>query len=491
MKSSEAWLPSEGLWWMLWVAMLAVAAAKALLPHPIFSGGADFALSVLLASLAALQISRPVRFLTQHQRLLAVALLVLFCVTQLLQFMVSLVPPSRVRSIDFSAYYIAAKVLSEKPPQSIYQLPLLADGRMNLNVETPLSSPWHAAAVRYHVPFSAPYIYPPFVAVAMQPLARLPFHAAYLAWSFLSILLVGAAVLLTLRVAGVPLERKLALILAVGLFSYNPFLDNLFFGQIGGVILFLLAASVWLLSIQRTAASALCFAVATIIKLTPALALPILVFHRRWKWLAAYSVSLGLLLAISIYAAGWSAHLQFWRQVLPTISTGAPVGQNLSLVALIQELFLGYVPLAPHQPAHIPAHADAASQLLPLVMYAIMLACLYVRRIENDLVRDLIIITLFGLAISPISWAHHYTVALLPFLYFWPKMSGKGFIALVALFFLVGSNLLPVLRFPLSNPVFQLILAATIPSLTIALAFLALAQRPYSLSQTTSEGGVK
>ena len=64
-------------------------------------------------------------------------------------------------------------------------------------------SRWYADAERFGVPFAAPYIYPPFFAVVMKPLSRLPFATAYLVWTAGTVLAVVWAVLLSLSLAGV------------------------------------------------------------------------------------------------------------------------------------------------------------------------------------------------------------------------------------------------------------------------------------------------
>jgi len=284
-------------------------------------------------------------------------------------------------------------------------------------------------------------------------------------------------VLISLNLAGVRLHPKLALMLAVGLFSYYPFTFSLLLGQIGGLIFFLLAAGIWLLAKSRVWASALCFALATLIKLTPILVVPILIFHRRWKWLLAYGVCILSLLLFSVWQAGPAAHRQFLDVVLPGISLGAPVYTNSSLVAFVQELFLRYVPTPPTAPLTLPPHAGTVSRLVAELVFAVMLVRFYIRRRDGDLVRDLVIMLLLGIVISPVSWLHHYTLALLPFLYLWRTMPANGRRALLVLFIAVSTNIIGILQFAAKNPVIQLVLAAIIPCLTIAVACLALAPR--------------
>jgi hypothetical protein len=423
-----------------------------------------------------------VKFLRQKETALSAVLLVVFCSAQLIQYARTTVTHSEPPGTDFSAYYIAGKLVSKTPAQSFYQLPLFADGRMNLLGAVPMSSPWQTAAVRYHLPVWAPYIYPPFCAVLMQPVAHLSFVSALFVWNMATTFLVIGAVLISLSLGGVRIHDKLALMLGVGLFSYYPLIYSLILGQIGGFILFLLAAGVWLLSRNRIWASALCFALATLIKLTPVLAVPILIIHRRWKWLIAYVAWIISLLIFSVWQAGWTAHQQFFREVLPSISFGAPAYTNSSIIAYVQELFLRYVP-GPLSPPHtLPLYAGAVSRWVASLVYSLMLVRAYLRRRDGDLVRDLVIMALLGIVVSPVSWIHHYTIALLPFVYLWCKMPDKGSRTLLALFIAVATDIIGIVQFGVTNHLVQLIFATIIPGLMIAVAYRALAPRQEPLT---------
>jgi hypothetical protein len=157
MKRPNSHAPSALAWYILWSAMFLMAALKAVDVHPIFSGNLDFGLSALLALAAGVRILCGIESLQPRESGLAAVLLLLFCNAQLMEFAVSKRPPSPYQGDDFAAYYIAGRVLSEKPiSESLYSFPRLPDGSMNLNAEAPVSSPWHTAATRYKVRFAAP-----------------------------------------------------------------------------------------------------------------------------------------------------------------------------------------------------------------------------------------------------------------------------------------------------------------------------------------------
>jgi alpha-1,2-mannosyltransferase len=342
-----------------------------------------------------------------------------------------------------------------------------------------LHSAWQSAAIRFHVPFAAPFIYPPFFSVVMKPLAYLPFDSAFIAWKIIMVLLLGVAVMLSLKLGGIPIGRKLALMLGVGLFSYYPLGDSLFMGQIDCLILFLLAASVWLLAKNQPLVSALCFAIATLLKLTPVLAIPLFLFHRRWKWLGAYAAWMACLFIVSVNQAGWAMHRQFWQAVMPTISCGSPACQNSSLVAYVQQLYLREAPSV--APVTIPPHACAVSRLVAFAVYSLLLVRFYRRPRDGELVRDLVLMVLIELAVSPIAWWHDYTMALLPFLYLWCTIPKKRDGALIALFVIVGTNIVGYSLLLTENHMAQLLLAAIVPGLTLTLVYRTLGAVPLAM----------
>jgi hypothetical protein len=465
-------LRSQTAWYGLWSAMLLVSVGNALLNIPVFSSSRGLLFSLLLAALAGAQmLAGGAKFLGRRLIALATMLLVVFVFAQGVQRIRAVVPGPSSSGADFCAYYIAGKFVSPHPVESLYQLPYYPDGRMNLHAEVPVATGWHDASMQYQLPYSAPFLYPPFFAVLMKPLSHLSYAAAFAVWSMLSTLLILVAVLLSLDLAGVRVNGRLALMLGVGVFCYYPILDDLHFGQIGGMILFLVAASAWLVVKKRDWLSAFCLAAATLTKLTPVLVVPVLVFHRRWKWLGAYVASMAGLLAFSVWQAGWAMHVEYWRVVMPSISCGAAVCQNSSIMAYVQELFLGHVALAVQAPQTIPPYACAVSRWVSLAVYGWILFRCYLRRREGLVVRDLVVMALLGIVVSPISWWHHYTLGLLPFLYLWGKMPQKGNRLLLVLFLAVATNAVGIVRIAVTNHVAQLILAAILPGLTIAVAY--------------------
>jgi hypothetical protein len=185
------------------------------------------------------------------------------------------------------------------------------------------------------------------------------------------------------------------------------------------------------------------------------------------------------LTGFSVWQAGWPAHEQFLHSVMPSLSCGITTIGNVSLMTFVQELFLGYVPMDWHLSPMAPL-ACIASKLVSFAVFGLLVVRFYLYRREQNLVRDLTLILLLSLSIAPITWMHHYVVALLPFLYLWGRAEGgRRDYLFVASVLAVGSNLtglaIPFFR---DLPVAQLVLAGIIPCLTVALVWFRVGERP-------------
>jgi hypothetical protein len=445
--------------------MAVVAAVNAWAPYGVLSGSAGIVIGVMLVAFAALllAVGGPV---LRHRRDVALAwvVLVLFGVGVFGQRLHTVGP-----RIDFSAYYVAAHLAAEHPPGELYYQATFPDGRI-----APLEAAarWQEVVQRYGVAKAITFVYPPFFAVLLKPIAYFSYGTAYRLWSALTVLLTFASVWICLRLGGQRWSAELAVIVAVGLFSYCPFFFELVVGQVASLLLFCCALGVWLLSREQDWGSAFCFALATMIKMTPILAVPLLAMHRKWKWLAAYGCWMIVLLGFSVWQTGWAAHEEFWHGVMPSVSCGITYVSNISAVAYVQDLFLGYVPMDGNQ-STLPRLACTASKAASFVVLGFAMFWFYRFRNQERLVLHLMLLLLLSLAISPITWIHHYVIALLPFLYLWCKerAGGRDWL-LLATVLVVGTNVAGYgLLLSTKSRAMQLVLAAIVPCLTIALVF--------------------
>lgn len=161
-----------------------------------------------------------------------------------------------------------------------------------------------------------PFVYPPLVAVLMQPLARLPFHAIEQVWAVLSIGLMIGGLWLTLGLYQ-PDWRRLWIFgaILIALCLYEPIRYSFWLGQTTAIIFPLVVGALALQRRRRFVWSGLALAIAIFVKLTPAVVLAPWLWRgpRRAAW---WSLGwLGALWTISIAAAGLPLHQAYVARV--------------------------------------------------------------------------------------------------------------------------------------------------------------------------------
>jgi alpha-1,2-mannosyltransferase len=389
--------------------------------------------------LIVVQAARTRRIDTRQIRYATV--LLLFAVVTLWATWVDVVlrhePPGR----DFSAYYIAGTISTNGG--ALYCCGTYADGRSDcFDHAIPAASSCYAAALKSGVPYLTPFDYPPLASLIFQPFSRVPFHAALVVWTIISVVLIAISVVLAVRIAGATIRSLGVVALIAGALLCYPVRDTLWLGQFGAVILFLWCFGTYLLARRLDAASAVCWAAATLLKVTPFIAVPVLLVHRKWKWLVTYASTLALLELLSVWRAGMGNNRTFFLQLLPSMSCGSPRFQNVSVVAVVQDIFLGFVPDYSQLPVTLPPWLCGVCKVAALLLGAWLIFLLITRnsRTTADLTHELVMVALVTLLISPVTWWHHYSLAVLPLTYLWLTTPPDRRQLLAWTIVLVGSN---------------------------------------------------
>ena len=259
---------------------------------------------------------------------------------------------------DFPIYYTAGEVARERGDSTLYY-PAPDGGKLsvrNLLDAVPVETEWGRLAAASGFQSTGRFMAPPFTALLAVPLTVVPPRVALLLWRLGSILLLTAAVYLTCALfAGSWRISGFFLAGVAAAFSFFPFVETLYQGQVDALILFLWVFGAYLVHAKRPYSSALCFALATMIKASPALAVGVFVLRRQWRWLAAYTAWMCALLAAGIWQVGWQNHALWFTRVLPMLSGGVPYFASKSLPSFITELCLRQVPLGIQGLPSIPA----------------------------------------------------------------------------------------------------------------------------------------
>ncbi len=248
-----------------------------------------------------------------------------------------------------------------------------------------------------------PFTYPPFAAILLVPLALLPEAVALGVVTALScVCLAGVAVVVVRylqasaparpRTAGRTYAAVLAAMLLIGI--SGPWREGLGFGQVNALLMVLVLAD--LLRSTRLPSGVL-VGVAAGIKLTPLAFGLVFLARRDWRSLAWMATSFG-----GTVAVGWllapRESAAYWLDALFDASrVGATADlYNVSLNSIVAQSGLaGYL----QRPAWV---------LASLAVIAVGFAAIRQADRDGDTLRAITANAVVMLAISPISWFHHW-----------------------------------------------------------------------------------
>ena len=241
---------------------------------------------------------------------------------------------------DFDAYYRAASDLNNH-----------LDPYLRYNHTIPFS-------------LSVGYIYPPFLARLLQPLALLSLDQAHVVALVVLQFSVLASVILTWHLLGLRTWPARLFILDAFLLSSN-LVENV---QVGNLNVVLIPISLaWVLAYRRRAAWGwLLVGLNVGLKLQQAPLFGLALFRREWRGLA---LGWATLLA-TVIAGGVALTFEFFTTVLPRLTNTVPIGaQNTSLLADLERLL--------HPGAdnltYDPTYPEARFLLIPILLVVLVL----------------------------------------------------------------------------------------------------------------------
>ncbi|KKU91247.1 MAG: hypothetical protein UY21_C0011G0026 [Microgenomates group bacterium GW2011_GWA1_48_10] len=169
---------------------------------------------------------------------------------------------------------------------------------------------------------SFPFNYPPTSLLLLWPLAFLNFKAANILWNISSIFSVFLTIFLLLKLILPKLNRKIFLLIFLVLsFAFTiPFFPvkfNIGNGQINHFLLLLFTLSLYLYQTGRKKASAFFLALATAIKLAPAVLILYFLIKRDYRQIGYLLLFLALFVLISLLYLPLNFQLTYLTQVAP------------------------------------------------------------------------------------------------------------------------------------------------------------------------------
>lgn len=241
--------------------------------------------------------------------------------------------------------------------------------------------------------FPLPFTYPPFAAVVLYPVHFVPFGVLAFLWHVAIVAALYGVVRVSQRLIGVAADRRAAMLWTAVTIWIEPLRSNFDYGQIN---VFLVLAVLWAVYTTRWWLSGTLVGLAAAVKLTPAVAGLYLLGARRWS--AAF-FSLAVFLAtigVSLLVVGDQARYYF-TDLLGDAHRVGPIATSFNqswrgAISRILGYDAGYGPLV----------------VAALVITAVVAVFAWRALDNSDALGRLLVVELFGLLLSPISWTHHW-----------------------------------------------------------------------------------
>ncbi|MGO9381584.1 MAG: mannosyltransferase [Mycobacterium sp.] len=244
--------------------------------------------------------------------------------------------------------------------------------------------------------FPLPFTYPPFAAVVFYPLHLLPFGLVAFLWQIATMAALYGAVRISQRLIGSaadPNARRVAMLWTAITIWIEPLRSTFDYGQVN-VLLMLVV--LWAVQSSRWWLTGLLVGVAAGIKLTPAISGVYLLGVRRWAAAVFSAVVFLATVGVSVLVVGDQTRYYF-TVLLGDAHRVGPIATSFN------QSWRGGI-------SRILGH-DAGFGPLVLAALAVtaVLAILAWRALDGpDRLGKLLVVELFGLLLSPISWTHHW-----------------------------------------------------------------------------------
>lgn len=244
--------------------------------------------------------------------------------------------------------------------------------------------------------FPLPFTYPPFAAVVFYPLHLLSFGLVAFLWQIATMAALYGAIRISQRLTATPAGprgHRLAMAWTAITIWIEPLRSTFDYGQVN---VLLMTAVLWAVYTTRWWLSGLLVGAAAGIKLTPAISGVYLAGARRWGAAVFSAVVFVATVGISVVVVGDQTRYYF-TELLGDAHRVGPIATsfNQSWRGAISRILGHDVGFGP-----------------PLVVALVVTAVLAVlawRALDAaDQLGRLIVVELFGLLLSPISWTHHW-----------------------------------------------------------------------------------
>ena len=242
--------------------------------------------------------------------------------------------------------------------------------------------------------FPLPFTYPPFAAVVFYPLHYVPFGILTFIWQVVIIASLYGVVRISQRLLPGEGDRRIAMLWTAIAIWLEPIRSNFDYGQIN---VMLVLAVLYAVYSTRWWLCGLLVGLAAGVKLTPAVSGLYFVGARRWGAAVFSAVVFFGTIAVSAIVVGDQTRYYF-TELLGDASRVGPIG-----TAFNQSWRGGISRILGHDAGYGPL-------VLAGIAITTVLAVLAWRAIggASDRLGAIVVVQLFGLLLSPISWTHHW-----------------------------------------------------------------------------------
>lgn len=244
-----------------------------------------------------------------------------------------------------------------------------------------------------------PFIYPPFAAIALSPLALIPWGLAKVLNFSLAIAALGVSICLCIRRLYPAVEQWTVLVVsgfALPLALWlEPVRETIGFGQINLVLMMLVAADC--LAERPRWPRGMLIGVAAAIKLTPAVFVLYFLIRRDYRS-TVVTIASGALATATGFAVLPRESMRYWFGGFAGAAgiSGSPYANNQTVTAALARL-------------GVPQPLESWSWVL-LAAVVLVAAVVGIRRAfrSSNAVMAMVISGAAGLLLSPTSWSHHW-----------------------------------------------------------------------------------
>jgi alpha-1,2-mannosyltransferase len=242
--------------------------------------------------------------------------------------------------------------------------------------------------------FPLPFTYPPFAAVVFYPLHFIPFWILAFAWQLGIVAALYGVARISQRLLSGSGDRRIAMLWTTIGIWLEPLRSNFDYGQIN---VLLVLAVLYAVYSTRWWVSGLLVGLAAGVKLTPAVSGLYFVGARRWGAVVFSAVVFLGTVAVSALVVGDQTRYYF-TELLGDASRVGPIGTSFN-----QSWRGGISRILGHDAGYGPL-------VLAAIAVTAVLSVLAWRAVggASDRLGAIVVVQLFGLLLSPISWTHHW-----------------------------------------------------------------------------------